>query len=133
MLSEWRPYKYRAGPVRKLAKPRIGPKMRELQAITSACPGITKAAALRGADLPDRGMGAYRPVHRAIAAGLVIAEQTGRCGPYRLFASEADRRLWHLRDELLHGRPTPERAAELAAEIDEMRHAQAADYAKEPA
>ena len=74
MLPEWRSPRPRCEPSRKLARPRIGPTMRELHAIISACPGISKAAALRAADLPDRGMGAYRPVNRALAAGLLVVQ-----------------------------------------------------------
>ena len=43
--------------------------MAAIRDYVSCVPGCTKAAALRGVDLPERGMGAYRPVNRAIAAG----------------------------------------------------------------
>jgi hypothetical protein len=104
-----------------MTKPRVGPRMKSIADYVSAVPGCSKAAALRGVGLPDRGMGAYRPMSRAIAAGLVIVEQARRGGPYLLFASERDRRMFHLRAELLHGSPTPERAAELAATIERLR------------
>lgn len=127
MLPEWRPVKPKGEPVRKLAKPRIGPRMRELQAIVSACPGITKAEALRAADLPDRGMGAHRPVNRAVEAGLIMVEHE-RPNLCHLFASERDRQLWHLRRGLM-SRPTPARAAEIAGEVARLRQAQAAAFA----
>jgi hypothetical protein len=130
MLPEWKPPRPKREPLRKLAKLRIGPRMRELQAITSACPGITKAAALRAADLPDRGMGAYRPVNRAIAAGLVIAEQSRRCGPYMLFSSESDRELFHLRERLLHGQLSPAEADELVGQIENLRQQQMMEFAE---
>ena len=129
MLPEWRPVKPKGEPVRKLAKPRIGPRMRELQAIVSACPGITKAEALRAADLPDRGMGAHRPVNRAVEAGLIMVEHE-RPNLCHLFASERDRQLWQLRQEMMRGQPTPARAKQIAAEVEEMRQAQAAEYAE---
>jgi hypothetical protein len=101
--------------------------MRELRDYVSAVPGCSKAQALRGVGLPDRGLGYLRPVARAIAAGLVI-EEAGR--PCHLFANELDRQLWHLRRELF-GSPTAERSADILAEVDKIRAAQAAKYAEE--
>ena len=115
---------------------RIGPRMAELQDIVSAMPGCSRRAALRAAELPERGIGHGRPLNRAIQAGLIIQDISNpwvRHGHYALFANERDRVIFNLRAELLHGSPTPERAAELAAEIDELRQAQAADYAGESA
>lgn len=130
MLPEWKPPRPRRKSSRKLATPRIGPTMRAIADYVSAVPGCTKADALRGTDRPAHGMGAYRPVNRTIAAGLVVTEQTRRCGPYRLYASESARQMFHLRAELLHGSPTPERAIELAYTIERLRQAQAAEYAE---
>lgn len=123
MLPEWRSPRPRCEPSRKLARPRIGPTMRELHAIISACPGISKAAALRAADLPDRGMGAYRPVNRALAAGLLVVEyeHANRC---RLFASERDRAVFHLRRELM-ATSSPARADEIMGLLGVLREQQA--------
>ena len=52
--------------------PRIGPTMRAIADVVSACPGTSKAGALRAAGLPDRGIGYLRPVERACAAGLTV-------------------------------------------------------------
>lgn len=94
--------------------------------IVSAMPGISKAQALRAAGLPDRGLGYLRPVDRTVAARLVIVEHAAptRC---RLFASERDRELWHLRQELL-GEPTADRAAEIVDQINRLRAQQAATW-----
>ncbi len=45
---------------RPLAKPRIGPRMRELQAVVSAMPGISRRAAMSAAGLPQSGLGSGR-------------------------------------------------------------------------
>jgi hypothetical protein len=111
-----------------MTKPRVGPTMRAIADYVSAVPGCSKAQALRGVGLPDRGRGAYRPVERTIAAGLVI-EEAGH--PCHLFASELDQRLWHPRRELLRGEPSPQRSAEILAEAEQIRAAQAAKYAEE--
>jgi hypothetical protein len=129
MLPDWKAPRPRREPSRKLARPRIGPTMRAIADYVSAVPGCTKADALRGTDRPARGMGAYRPVNRAIAAGLVVTEQTRRCGPYRLFAAETDRQLWHLRRELMAS-ASPARAVEIAAEVARLREAQVTEYAE---
>lgn len=115
---------------------RIGPRMAELQDIVSAMPGCSRRAALRAAELPERGIGHGRPLNRAIQAGLIIQDISNpwvRRGHYALFANERDRVIFNLRAELLHGSPTPERAVELAEEIRRLREAQAADYAGESA
>jgi hypothetical protein len=114
-----------------VTKPRIGPRMRELADFVSAVPGCNMAQALRGVGLSDRDPGAHRPVARALAAGLILAEQPGGpCRPYRLWASERDREMGRLRAELLHASPSAERAEEIAAEIAELRRQQAAEYAQ---
>ena len=65
-----------------MSKPRIGYRMAALADYVSAVPGCNRAEALRGVGLNDRGMGAHRPLDRAILAGLVIAEQpSGRMRP----------------------------------------------------
>ena len=100
---------------KRAAKPRIGHRMRELQAIVSAVPGISKSDALRVAGLPVHGLGSGRELNRAIAAGLVIVEHehARRC---RLFASDRDRRRWHLaREALTQGTPA-RRVAKIRAE-----------------
>lgn len=109
---------------------RVGRTMRMLADVVSACPGISKAGALRAAGLPDRGRGAYRPVNRAIAAGLVLAEPYRPGHPTRLYATECDQRLWHLRAELLRGNPTAERANEIVAEVEALRAGAAGAYAE---
>ncbi len=96
--------------------------------LVSAMPGVSKAGALRGVGLPDRGIGYLRPLDRAIAAGLIIVEHATPtlC---RLFASERDRQVWHLRDELLHSSPTADRASVIDAEIEALRAEAAKDFA----
>ena len=109
------------------AKPRIGHRMRELQAIVSAVPGISKSDALRAAGLPVHGLGSGRELNRAIAAGLIIVEHehARRC---RLFASERDRRRWHLaREALTQGTPAG-RVAEIRAEIAALDAERAATW-----
>ena len=89
---------------------RIGPRMAELQAIVSAMPGCSRRAALRAAELPERGIGHGRPLNRAIQAGLIIQDISNpwvRRGHYALFANERDRVIFNLRAELLRGSPTP--------------------------
>jgi hypothetical protein len=105
---------------------RIGPRQRELHDIASAMPGCSKRAALRAAGLPVAGMGHARPLDRAIRAGLVLVEYE-RANLCRLFATETDRELWHLRAELMAG-PDAERAGQIAAEVRRLRQAQAASW-----
>jgi hypothetical protein len=128
MLPEWKSPRPRREPSRKLATPRIGPTMRAIADYVSAMPGCTKAAALRGADRPARGMGAYRPVNRAIAARLIIVEQSRRCGPCRLFANERDQKIWQLRQELMNLGSDAERASQIVDEIEALRRAKAASW-----
>jgi hypothetical protein len=110
------------------SKPRIGPTMRALADVVSAMPGGSKSQALLAVGLGPHGIGCWRPIQRIVAAGLVIVEKP-RPNLHRLFATETDRQLWHLRDEVLHGDPSPERAQEIAATIERIRDAQAAAYA----
>lgn len=100
-------------------KVRIGPRMRELADIESAVPGCSKSDALRAAGLPTHGMGSGYSLYRAIAAGLIIVEYE-RVNLCRLFATQRDRKRWHLRRELLTpGTPT-ERVAEIRERLDEI-------------
>jgi hypothetical protein len=105
-----------APPRRTLAAPRIGYRMRELEAIVSAMPGISKSDALRAARLPVRGMGSGRELNRAIIVGLIIVEHE-RVNLCRLFASERDRRRWHLVRELLTPGTPAGRVAEIRSEV----------------
>jgi hypothetical protein len=107
-------------------QPKIGPVQAAIRDYVGCQPGSSKAAVLRGVGLPTRGFGYLRPIERAEAAGLIIVESGWPC---RLFASAADRRLFYVKRELLAG-PTPERAAELAAEAAEIRAGQAQSYAE---
>jgi len=99
-------------------------------------PGCSKRAALRAAGLPESGLGHARPLNRAITAGLIIADYENawvRRPACALFANERDRTLFSLRHELLHGQPSPDRAAEIMAEVDKLRQEQAADFAQKNA
>jgi hypothetical protein len=101
--------------------------MRELHDIVSASPGISKSDALRAAGLPTRGLGSGRELNRAIAAGLVIVEHE-RANLCRLFASERDRKRWHLtREAMIPGIPAG-RVAEIRAEITRLDAARAATW-----
>jgi len=99
-----------------MTAPRIGPRMRELHDVVSCMPGISKRAALAAAGLPLSGPGRDAPVHRAVAAGLILVERE-RSNRYRLFATERDRQRWHLRQELLQPGQPAERVAAIVAEI----------------
>jgi hypothetical protein len=81
-------------------KIRIGCRMRELADIVSAMPGCSKSDALRAAGLPTHGLGSGRALDRAIAAELIIVEYE-RVNLCHLFATQRDRKRWHLRRELL--------------------------------
>ncbi len=104
---------------RKLSRPRIGPRMRELRDIVSAMPGCSKSDALHAAGLPVRGMGSGRELNRAIAAGLVIVEHE-RANLCRLFVSERDRQRWHLRTELLTPGTPVDRIEEIRAKLEQL-------------
>jgi hypothetical protein len=106
---------------------RIGPRMAEIQAIVSALPGISQRGALLAAGLPVSGVNRDAPVHRAVAAGLILVERE-RSNRYRLFATERDRQRWHLRVELLQPGCPAERVAEVAAEIDRLDAGRAASW-----
>jgi hypothetical protein len=63
------------------------------------------ARALRAAGLPTRGLRSGRELNRAIAAGLIVVEHE-RANLCRLFASECDRKRWHLtREAMTPGTP----------------------------
>ena len=102
--------------------------MRELADYVSAQPGSNCAEALRGVGLPDRGRGYMRPLDRAIAAGLILAEPHRPGRVTRLFANERDRQLWMLRRELFSA-PSPQRALQLVAEVEQILAGQALAYA----
>jgi hypothetical protein len=108
-------------------KPRVGRRMAEIAAITSARPGISKRGVLVAAGLPVSGPGRDAPVHRAVAAGLIIVERE-RVNLYRLFANERDRQRFHLRAELLTPGTSADRIAELRAEMDRLEAERAATW-----
>lgn len=70
-----------------------------------------------------------RPLDRAIAAGLILAEPYRPGRVTRLFANERDRYVWYSVQELLAS-PSPQRAAQIAREIYAIRRGQMADYAE---
>jgi len=101
--------------------------MRELADIVSCMPGISKRGALLAAGLPVSGPGRDAPVHRAVAAGLILVERE-RSNRYRLFATERDRQRWHLRAELLQAGQPAARVAEIRAEIGALDAERAASW-----
>jgi hypothetical protein len=107
---------------------RVGRRMVDLQAIVSAMPGITKSEALRAAGLPTHGMGSGRELRRALAAGMILVEHA-HARRTRLFASERDRRRWHLAREALTPGTSAERVAEIRAEINALDVERAATWA----
>jgi hypothetical protein len=111
---------------------RIGPRMAEIQAIVSCMPGISKRGALLAAGLPVSGVNRDAPVHRAVAAGLILVERE-RSNRYRLFATERDRQRWHLRRELLQPGCPAGRIAEIRAELDALEAERAATWTTEGA
>lgn len=106
---------------------RIGPRMAEIGAIVSALPGISQRDALRRAGLPLSGPGRNAPIHRAVAAGLVVVERE-RVNRYRCFSSEAARLAWHLRAELLQPGCPVDRIAEIRAELADIERQRAATW-----
>jgi hypothetical protein len=78
---------------------RIGPKMRAIRDAVSAMPGCAKEEAVQAVDGYMPSSGRYRPLDRALRAGLIVADRPGR-ERVRLFASGAARRIWYLRREL---------------------------------
>ena len=106
---------------------RIRPRMAEIQAIVTALPGISKRGALLAAGLPVSGVNRDAPVHRAVAAGLIIIERE-RSNRYRLFATPRDSAIWHLRAEALTPGTPATRVAEIAAEIRALDAERAATW-----
>lgn len=106
---------------------RIGPRMAEVAAIVSALPGISQRDALRRAGLPLSGPGRNAPIDRAVRAGLVIVVPERR-NLYRCFSSEAARRAWHLRAELLTPGTPADRIGEIRAELDAIDRQRAATW-----
>jgi hypothetical protein len=101
--------------------------MREFAAIVSAMPGCTKADALRAASLPVHGLGSGRELNRASAAGLIVVEHE-RANLCRLFASERDRRRWHLARETMTPGTSVGRVTEIQAEIARLDAERAATW-----
>jgi hypothetical protein len=106
---------------------RVGPRMRQLHDVVSALPGISKRGALLAAGLPLSGPGRDAPLHRAVAAGLVLVERE-RVNLYRCFATERDRQRWHLRAEALTPGCPAERVAAVRAELDALEAERAASW-----
>jgi hypothetical protein len=106
--------------------------MRELHAIVSAVPGISKSDALRAAGLPTHGLGSGRELNRAIAAGLIVVEHE-RPNLCRLFAGERDRRRWHLVREIMTPGIPAERVAAIRAEIAALDAERAATWSTDTA
>jgi hypothetical protein len=106
---------------------RIGPRMWAIRDAVSCLPGCSIRAALLAAGLPVSGPGRDAPVHRAVAAGLVVIERE-RPNRYRLFANERDRQRWHLRTELLQPGCPAERIAQIRAELDDIERQRAATW-----
>ena len=104
---------------------RIGPTMRLLHDTASALPGLSQRGLLRACELPECGMGHTRPAQRAARAGLLVYRRAWQGNAWRIYASDRDAELDDLRAELMRGSPTPERAAELAAQIERLREQQA--------
>jgi hypothetical protein len=79
---------------------RRGPRMRELASIVSACPGISKSAALRAAGLPTHGCGSGRSLNRALATGMIVSVKVHPtlCA---LFENERARERFYLRTEAM--------------------------------
>ena len=106
---------------------RVGYRMREIADVVSCMPGISKRGALLAAGLPVSGVNRDAPVHRAVAAGLILVEHE-RSNRYRLFANDRDRQRWHLCAELLRPGTPAERVAEIAAEISALDAERAATW-----
>jgi hypothetical protein len=106
---------------------RVGYRMREIADVVSALPGISKRGALLAAGLPVSGVNRDAPVHRAVAAGLIIVERE-RSNLYRLFATERDRQRWHLRREMLAPGTPADRVAAIRAEIGRLEAERAASW-----
>jgi hypothetical protein len=77
------------------AKPRIGPRMREIANFASTVPGRSLSDALGAAGISSRGRSSARaPVYRAEAAGLIIFDHV-RSNLTRVFANLADRAQYY--------------------------------------
>jgi hypothetical protein len=108
-------------------KIRIGCRMRELADIVSAMPGCSKSDALRAAGLPTHGLGSGRALDRAIAAELIIVEYE-RVNLCHLFATQRDRKRWHLRCELLQPGTPAGRVVKIRAEVRALDAARASTW-----
>jgi hypothetical protein len=89
-------------------------QVRALADVVSALPGCTKTTALRAADVT------VRVLNKAIDIRLVLVEyeRANRC---RLFATERDKKIWHLQRELLQPGTPAEQVAEIRAAIDHLQ------------
>jgi len=110
-----------------MSKPRIGPRMHELQSIVSALPGCSKSEALRRAGLATHGPGSGRSINRTIAAGLIVVEKP-KPNLTRLFLNERDAQRWHLRRELLQPGTPADRVAELREQLSDLDGQRAATW-----
>ena len=85
-------------PHRRLSKPRVGPRMRAIQAFASAYPGESATTVVAATTGPYRrwiGAPSHRKaLFRAEAAGLVIIDCT-HANIYRVFADEGDRQQYY--------------------------------------
>jgi hypothetical protein len=89
---------------------------------------VLKSDALRAAGLPTHGLGSGRALDRAIAAELIIVEYE-RVNLCHLFATQRDRKRWHLRHELLLPGTPARRVAEIRAEVSALDAARASTWA----
>jgi hypothetical protein len=76
---------------------------------------------------PTHGLGAGRGLNRAIVASLIVVEHE-RANLCRLFASERDRKRWHLAREALTPGTPAERVARIRAEITALDAERAATW-----
>jgi hypothetical protein len=111
---------------------RIGRKMRQLADIVSAVPGCGIETAVAGADGYLSASGIYKPLERAIAAGLVVADWADR-EHVRLFTTGIARRIWYLSAELQQPDTSTERIRGIHHELAELHAALAATWADGPA
>jgi hypothetical protein len=97
-------------------------KTRAVADVVSAMPGCSKSIVLRTAAVP------VHVLNSAITAGLVLVEYE-RANFCRLFATELDKQIWHLRRELLEPSTPSKRVAELRTEIDHLQAERAQTWA----
>lgn len=105
-------------------KPRIGPRMRQIQTYASCFPGESVTSVLEGCGIPTHRSSYRAAIYRAEDAGLIVIERV-RSNLYRVFATERDKKIFYLRRELLAPGTPADRVAALRAEIDALRAEQA--------